>query len=105
VLEANLAALVTAGDLLGWLKAKGYRLPDEVKAFVPGAAACPDFAFHLPGANLAVFVDVPGHAADSTRDIEAGYRLEDAGWDVLRFPTDEDWDAIADDNAAYFHLR
>lgn len=104
-LEANLADLTAEGDLLGWLKAKGHRLPDEVKPFVPAAAACPDLVFHLDGANLAVFVDIPGHAPDSTRDLEAGYRLEDAGWDVLRFPTDADWDAIADTNAAYFHLR
>ncbi|MEV0093685.1 protein kinase [Streptomyces sp. NPDC050738] len=104
-LEADLTALVAAGDLLGWLRAKGYRLPDEVNAFVAGAGACPDLAFHLDGAHLAVFVDVPGHTADSTRDIEAGYRLEENGWDVLRFPTDADWDTIANYNAAYFHTR
>ncbi len=103
--EADLAALVAQGDLLGWLRAKGYRLPDEVNAFVDGAAACPDLVFRLDGAELAVFVDVPGHPADSTRDIEAGYRLEEAGWDVVRFPTDADWDAIADHNPGYFHLR
>ncbi|MGW7609559.1 protein kinase domain-containing protein [Streptomyces sp. NPDC054766] len=103
--EADLSALVVNGDLLGWLKAKGYRLPDEVKVFVDGAAACPDLVFRLEGASLAVFVDIPGHTADSTRDREAGYRLEDAGWDVVRFPTDADWDAIADNNSGYFHLR
>ncbi|WP_179199743.1 protein kinase [Streptomyces sp. NRRL B-24572] len=104
-LETDLSALVTSGDLLGWLRAKGYRLPDEVKVLVPEAGACPDLVFRLDGANLAVFVDGPGHAADPTRDVEAGYRLEDAGWDVVRFPTDADWDAITDHNAAYFHLR
>lgn len=103
--EADLSALVVNGDLLGWLKAKGYRLPDEVKVFVDGAGACPDLVFRLEGASLAVFVDVPGHTADSTRDREAGYRLEDVGWDVVRFPTDADWDAIADNNSGYFHLR
>ncbi|MFM9593138.1 protein kinase domain-containing protein [Streptomyces scabiei] len=103
--EADLAALVAQGDLLGWLRAKGYRLPDEVKVLVPEAGACPDLVFRLDGAHLAVFVDVPGHPADSTRDVEAGYRLEDAGWDVVRFPEDTDWDAIADHNAVYFHLR
>ncbi|MFF9150160.1 protein kinase [Streptomyces sp. NPDC014861] len=103
--EADLAALVARGDLLGWLRAKGYRLPDEVNVLVQQAGACPDLVFRLDGANLAVFVDVPGHPADSTRDVEAGYRLEDAGWDVLRFPTDADWDTIKDNNAAYFHLR
>ncbi|MFD6127717.1 protein kinase [Streptomyces diastaticus] len=103
--EADLAALVARGDLLGWLRAKGYRLPDQVNFLVQQAGACPDLVFRLDGANLAVFVDVPGHPADSTRDVEAGYRLEDAGWDVLRFPTDADWDTITDNNAAYFHLR
>ncbi|MFE1439145.1 protein kinase [Streptomyces sp. NPDC058739] len=103
--EADLTALVVRGDLLGWLRAKGYRLPDEVNVLVQAAGARPDLVFRLDGANLAVFVDLPGLAADSTRDVEAGYRLEDAGWDVLRFPTDADWDTITDNNAAYFHLR
>lgn len=103
--EADLAALVAQGDLLGWLRAKGYRLPDEVEVLVPEAGACPDLVFRLDGANLAVFVDLPGRTPDSTRDIEAGYRLEDAGWDVVRFPTDADWETIADTNALYFHLR
>ncbi|MFG3199811.1 protein kinase [Streptomyces sp. NPDC048208] len=103
--EADLAALVAQGDLLGWLRAKGYRLPDEASVLVPEAGACPDLVFRLDGANLAVFVDLPGRAPDSTRDIEAGYRLEDAGWDVVRFPTDADWDTIADTNALYFQIR
>jgi serine/threonine protein kinase len=103
--EETLTALVEAGDLLGWLRAKGYRLPDAVNALVPTAGACPDLVFHLDGANLAVFVDIPGRASDSTRDQAARDRLEDAGWDVLRFPTDADWDAIVDDNAPYFHSR
>jgi Uncharacterized protein conserved in bacteria len=105
VQETDPAAFVARGDLLGWLRAKGYRLPDAVNTLVAGSAACPDLIFHLDGAELAVFVDLPGHPADSTRDIEAGYRLEEHGWDVLRFPADADWDAIADNNAAYFHLR
>ncbi|MCF3960413.1 protein kinase domain-containing protein [Streptomyces fuscigenes] len=105
-LEADLAALVAAGDLLGWLKAKGYRQPDEVNTVVEQADARPDLVFRLEGANLAVFVDLPGHEADSTRDMDARYRLEDAGWDVLSFPVDADWDAIVDLHASsYFHTR
>ncbi|WP_435189630.1 protein kinase domain-containing protein [Streptomyces sp. bgisy126] len=104
-LEADLGALVAQGDLLGWLRVKGFRLPDEVDVLVPEAAARPDLVFRLDGADLAVFVDGPGRTADSTRDVEAGYRLEDAGWDVLRFPSDADWDVITTLNAAYFHLR
>jgi serine/threonine protein kinase len=104
-LEADLATLVLGGDLVGWLKARGYRLPDDVNVLVQAAGARPDLVFHLDGADLAVFVDIPGITPDSTRDVEAGYRLEDAGWDVLRFPTDADWDAITASNAAYFTLR
>ncbi|XLE06836.1 protein kinase [Streptomyces sp. Pv4-95] len=104
-LEADLEALIASGDLLGWLKAKGYRLPDEVDVLVPEAAAKPDLVFRMDGARLAVFVDLPDHGADSTRDREAGYRLEEAGWDVLRFRAGSDWDAVADDNATYFQTR
>ncbi len=104
-LETDLAALVAQGDLVGWLKAKGYRLPDEVDVFVDGAAARPDLVFRLDGVHLAVFVDTPDRPADSSRDMEAGYRLEEAGWDVLRFPADADWDAVVEHHAAYFHLR
>jgi serine/threonine protein kinase/superfamily II DNA/RNA helicase len=104
--ETDLAALVAAGDFLGWLKAKGYRLPDERNVFVGAAAACPDYVFHLDGAHLAVFVDRPGDTPDSSRDLDAGERLELQGWDVLRFPTDADWDAIVRLNAAdYLRLR
>ncbi|MET8793219.1 protein kinase [Streptomyces pseudogriseolus] len=104
-LESDLAALVAQGDLVGWLKAKGYRLPDEVDVFVDGAAARPDLVFRLDGVHLAVFVDTPGRPADSTRDVDAGYRLEEAGWDVVRFPADADWDTVVEHHAAYFHLR
>ncbi|GAA1007989.1 protein kinase [Streptomyces thermogriseus] len=103
--EADLADLVARGDLLGWLKAKGYRLPDEANTFVEAAEARPDFVFRMDGVVLAVFVDVPGRPADSARDLEAGYRLEEAGWDVLRFPTDADWDAIVDHHASYLRTR
>ncbi|MFE1359446.1 protein kinase domain-containing protein [Streptomyces harbinensis] len=103
--EADLAALVAKGDLLGWLKAMGYRLPDEVNVFLPGAGARPDLVFRLEGANLAVFVDIPGLPSDSTRDRDAGDRLEDQGWDVVRFRTDEDWQAVIDHHAGYFHTR
>ncbi|CAM5583373.1 RNA polymerase-associated protein RapA [Streptomyces griseoloalbus] len=58
-LESDLAALVAQGDLVGWLKAKGYRLPDEVDVFVDAAAARPDLVFRLDGVHLAVFVDTP----------------------------------------------
>jgi len=106
-LEADLAALVEAGDLLGWLKAKGHRLPDEISVFVPEAGARPDMVFRIDGANVAVFVGTPTQGDDATRDTEAVDRLENQAWDVLRFPAgaDADWDAVIEANAGYFLLR
>ncbi|WP_406516442.1 protein kinase domain-containing protein [Streptomyces sp. NBC_00134] len=104
-LEADLAALVEAGDLLGWLKAKGLRLPDESVSLVPEAAAKPDFVFRPAGARVAVFVDGPVHADDPSRDDDAVARLEDVGWDVFRFVAGADWDALVEDNSGYFHTR
>ncbi|MCX5210069.1 protein kinase [Kitasatospora sp. NBC_00240] len=104
-MEADLAELVAAGDLLGWLKAKGHRLPDEVTVFVPEAAARPDLIFRVDGGNVAVFVDGPFHSDDATRDADAVGRLEDNGWDVLRFPAGADWDTLVERNAGYFRTR
>ncbi|PZT77521.1 MULTISPECIES: protein kinase domain-containing protein [unclassified Streptomyces] len=104
-LEADLAALVEAGDLLGWLRAKGHRLPDESGTLVPEAAARPDFVFRPGGANVAVFVDSPSHGADPSRDGGAVERLEDAGWEVLHFAPGTDWDAIVASNLGYFRTR
>jgi hypothetical protein len=103
--ESDLAALVARGDLVAWLKAKNYRLPDETGVLVAAAAARPDLVFRLDGVSLAVFVDTPDRPADSTRDQDAADRLEEAGWDVVRFPADADWDAVVAHNADYFHLR
>jgi ATP-dependent helicase YprA (DUF1998 family) len=87
-----------------WLKERGLRLPDDAQVFVTEALARPDYAFRLPGANVAVFVDGPVHeyAAVAERDREAEGRLYDSGWDVVRFPHDADWSAIAARHPSYF---
>ncbi|WP_307792430.1 protein kinase domain-containing protein [Streptomyces verrucosisporus] len=107
--EADLADLVARGDLLGWLRAKGYRPPDEAGAFVDAADARPDLVFHVEDVHLAVFVDLPGHPADPTRDTDAEDRLVEAGWEVLRFPAgaeaEADWEAVIDNHASYLRLR
>lgn len=69
---------------------------------MPEANALPDFVYRLPGVNLAVFVGRPDAEDDATRDEEAEERLYDARWDVIRFPHDGDWDAIAAEHARYF---
>ncbi|WP_425424290.1 protein kinase domain-containing protein [Streptomyces chattanoogensis] len=91
-------------DLVTWLKERGLRLPDEAQHLVTEALARPDYVYRLPGVNVAVFVDGPvhGHEAVAERDADAEDRLLDAGWDVVRFPHDGDWPAIAQQFQRYF---
>ncbi|MEU6096213.1 protein kinase [Streptomyces sp. NPDC047079] len=101
--EASAATdLAARGDFLGWAKARGLNLPDEAGPFLTEANAQPDFVYRLPGGNVAVFVDTPDKEQDTLRDEDAEDRLFNASWDVVRFPHDGDWDAIAAANARYF---
>ncbi|MFI2712230.1 protein kinase [Micromonospora sp. NPDC018662] len=90
--------------LITWLKQRGLRLPDEAQTLVTEALAQPDYVYRLPGATVAVFVDGPVHdyEAVAQRDRDAEERLRDAGWDVIRFPHDGDWSAIAAEHAYCF---
>ncbi|MFJ1595493.1 protein kinase [Streptomyces sp. NPDC088261] len=89
-------------DFLTWLKDRGLRPPDEAQTLVSEANALPDFVYRMPGVKLAVFVGRLDQEDDTTRDEEAEGRLYDARWDVIRFPYDADWDAIAAEHARYF---
>ncbi|PSR66845.1 DEAD/DEAH box helicase [Nocardia sp. MDA0666] len=90
--------------LVAWLGDNGLRLPDEAQTLVPEAHARPDFAYRLPGVNVAIFVDGPvhEHAEVAERDHAAENRLLDQGWDVVRFPHDGDWIAIISEFQRYF---
>ncbi|RAO31420.1 Non-specific serine/threonine protein kinase [Micromonospora noduli] len=90
--------------LITWLKQRGLRLPDEAQTLVTEALAQPDYVYRLPGATVAVFVDGPVHEYEAVaqRDRDAEERLRDAGWDVIRFPHDADWAAIAAENRYCF---
>ncbi|MFF4587309.1 protein kinase [Streptomyces sp. NPDC001388] len=100
--ERSAAELAAQCDFLGWVKARGLRLPDEKDVFLTEANAAPDFVYRLPGANVAVFVDGPGTETTALRDADAEERLLDARWDFVRFAHGADWDAIADANTRYF---
>ncbi|KPI05060.1 serine/threonine protein kinase [Actinobacteria bacterium OK006] len=87
-------------DFLTWLGECGLRLPDGTQTLI--GTAMPDFVYRTPGVNLAVFVDHPDTETTALRDEEAEERLYDAGWEVVRFPHDGDWAAIAARHAHYF---
>ncbi|GAA0276384.1 DEAD/DEAH box helicase [Cryptosporangium japonicum] len=80
-----------------WLSANGHHLPDDAQITVTDARARPDFVYRLPGGSVAVFIDGPHHddADQAQRDAEAGERLEDLGWNVIRLRYDDDWTDIA----------
>jgi very-short-patch-repair endonuclease len=85
--------LITASNslesqFLKVLKTHGYRLPDEAQQIVEGYYVRPDFAYHPPGMDVAVFIDGPVHedGHQQTKDEQARAKLEDElGWLVLRF--------------------
>jgi very-short-patch-repair endonuclease len=86
------------GELLNHLEAGGYRLPDHAQQLVEGLYVRPDFAYHRPDGDTAVFVDGPVHDHDhvAEKDQDAGRKLENLGWLVLRFKHDErdTWDQL-----------
>lgn len=92
---ASAAERAAQGDFLGWAKARGLNLPDEVGPFLTEANAMPDYAYRMPGMRLAVFVDSPDTETTAMRDEDAEDRLLDAGWEFVRFPHGADWDALA----------
>ncbi|MGW2696122.1 protein kinase domain-containing protein [Streptomyces sp. NPDC001296] len=100
--EAAAGEAIAQDNLLTWLKAKGLRLPDDGETLIIEANAQADYVYRLGGVNLAVFVDLPGAEMTALRDEDAEERLLDAGWDVVRFPHDADWDAIAAKRPRYF---
>jgi very-short-patch-repair endonuclease len=76
-------------EFLALLVQHGYRLPDDAQQIVTGLYVRPDFAYHIDGVDVAIFVDGPHHDAahQQEKDEQARMKLEDeAGWLVLRFP-------------------
>ncbi|MEU5929716.1 DEAD/DEAH box helicase [Streptomyces antimycoticus] len=77
-----------------WLGDHGYRLPDETGEGLAPARAVPDFVYRLPDADVAVFLDLPGHhVPDESRDTRARTWLENRGWLVIELSDDseEEW--------------
>jgi ATP-dependent helicase YprA (DUF1998 family) len=92
-LEKLVAASTTSLEekFVNFLRAGGYRLPDEAQFLIPKAQARPDFIYRLPGGPVAVFLDGPVHDERPVRERDAAAedRLLDLGWLVIRFRHDE----------------
>jgi len=102
-------------QFLRFLDDRGHRLPDAAQETVQGYYVRPDFTYHTPGGDIAIFIDGPvhdsGHQAD--KDERARAKLEDeAGWMVLRFHHEDgrspacgqhpNWEAIVAQNPNIF---
>jgi len=94
-------------QFLHFLADNGYRLPDEAQQTVEGHYVRPDFAFHNPGGDVAIFVDGPVHdgAHQAGKDRAARTRLEDeAGWLVLRFHHEDGRTSACGNPPSWRHL-
>ena len=92
-------------EFVDWLYSQGLRLPDDAQVLVDEAGAKPDFVYRTASTKVAVFVDGPVHDNDgqAAKDLAAAERLEDRGWDVLRFGYDRGtWAAVARSRPSVF---
>jgi superfamily II DNA/RNA helicase/very-short-patch-repair endonuclease len=87
------------------LMAEGRNLPDEAQTLIADAQTRPDFIYR--DVQLAVFVDGPVHDyADKVKDDElVDSRLDDLGWEVVRFRHDEDWSNVLDSLTSVFGAK
>ncbi len=76
-------------EWLKYLKANGYHLPDRGQLYLEEFNTRPDFAYTKN--QTLVYIDGPHHdgQAQKTLDAEITQRLEDAGFTVVRFATDQ----------------
>jgi very-short-patch-repair endonuclease len=79
---------------LACLDARGLRLPTHAQRLVDGCRTTPDFFY--ADYQAAVYIDGPPHDFPDRqkRDAELTEAMEDAGFTVIRFHHQDDWDAI-----------
>jgi ATP-dependent helicase YprA (DUF1998 family)/very-short-patch-repair endonuclease len=80
---------------LDFLEANDCRLPSSAQGFIEAAMTRPDFFYD--GHNAAIYVDGPphDHPERQQRDRTQQDRMEDLGYQVIRFGHNDDWAAIA----------
>ena len=90
-------------EWLNFLKGNGYHLPDRGQLYLEEFNTRPDFAY--TDHQTLIYIDGPHHEgqAQKTLDAEITQRLEDAGFTVVRFATDQaSWNGITDEYAWVF---
>lgn len=72
------------------------RLPSDSQKLIANAGSRPDFLYREQ--QTAVFIDGPHHDQPDQQleDLQADARLEDAGYEVIRFHYAADWEALLD---------
>ncbi|MXX05505.1 MAG: DEAD/DEAH box helicase [Gammaproteobacteria bacterium] len=90
-------------DWLDFIKSNGYRLPDKAQPHLDLYATTPDFAY--TNSQVLIYIDGPHHqkAIRQADDEAIDRRLSDAGFQVIRFATDQKaWSGIAENFAWVF---
>lgn len=90
-----------------WLKRvfdTGRRLPSSAQKLLPSHGTRPDFIYDVGGDRVAIYVDGPHHMYPhrAERDQDQTDALTFAGWTVIRFSAEDDWEQIMQDNPGTF---
>ena len=94
----NISTSSLERDWLEYLRARGCRLPDRAQPYLPIYATRPDFAYSH--SQTLVYIDGPVHQqrVRESNDAEIDQRLRDAGYTVVRFPSDRSsWARICEE--------
>ena len=90
-------------EWLEFLKTGNHHLPDRAQPYLPIYVTRPDFAYS--NSQTLIYIDGPVHhpRVRENNDAEIEQRLRDAGYTVVRFPSDRStWHRIVEDYAWVF---
>jgi len=90
----NLTGSKLECDWLQFMEVRNLRLPSHAQSLIEKCQTRPDFVYREH--KVAVYVDGPPHdyPERKQRDQNQTICMEDAGWTVIRFNVNEDWDQI-----------
>ena len=100
--EQHLAYLVSRCESslerkwIAWLNQRNLRLPTHAQKRIQECQTRPDFLYVEGGNAVAIYVDGPPHDFPDRqeRDVTITDRMEDAGYLVIRFHHEADWEEV-----------